>query len=227
MADVLENQTPFDPLHEPAQSRIKIFDRADGGKEFILPALRNFREKISFSIAWLILMACLVEAAFINARIVGGLPALIRFFVINHTWFIMGIVGLIQLLLTIACLDMWLRSSRIIATAGELQVVTHWLFFKRTTVISTSKIIEIKANNTASVGADLYYDIVVLTVGEKKSWLAAHFPARRKPGSSFTENDLKVFNTGGKRITAATGIKGRPEAGWLVKELNQALGRAV
>jgi hypothetical protein len=219
----------FDPLQETAQSLIKILDRADGGKEFILPALRNFRAKIFFSIAWLMLTAGFVELVFLNAGIVNDLldkmPAPVRFVVINHTWFYLGIYGLIEFFMTIICLNMWLRSSRIIATTGELRVVTHWLVFKRAAVIPASRIIEIRADNTSSVGADLYYDIVVLTMGEKKSWLATHFPASCKEGSSFTENDLKAFNTGGNRIHAATEIKGQPEANWLVAEMNRALGR--
>jgi len=42
----------FEPLREAALQRIQVIDRPDGGKEFILPALRNFREKIAFTNIW-------------------------------------------------------------------------------------------------------------------------------------------------------------------------------
>lgn len=215
---------PFDPLRATAAARIKIFDRPDGGREFVLPALRNFREKMGMSVFWLIMASCLVGTGFISHRVAEEFPAIVRFFIINHTWFLMLFFGAIVLLLTIACIDAWLRSSRIIATNRELQVVTRWLFFKRSVAIPTSKIIEIKSANTTTIGTTRYYDIVVLAIGERKSWLAAHFPAKRKEGSSFTENDLKVFNTGGKKFAAATGIEGEPEAEWLLAQLRAALG---
>jgi hypothetical protein len=216
-------QSSFDPLREAAHSRIKIVERVDGGKEFILPALRNFQEKFSFSIIWLVFAACFVGLLLVNVRFVNELPALLRFLVANHAYFFLGILGLIELVLTIACLDMWLRSSRVIALPGELRVTTHWLLFKRTVSISAANIIEIRADNNASVGTDLYFDIVVLAVGNKKGWLATYFPARKKPNSSFSENDLKVFNSGGKKIAVATGIIGQSEADWMIGQLRSAL----
>ena len=211
----------FDPMREAAQMRIRVIDRTDGGKEFILPALRNFRVKIAFSILRLFFLPGFVLLAFLNVRVVDELPGLLRFIVANHTYFFMGILGLIQLLLTYVCLDLWLRSSRVIAVPGELRVVTHWLLFRRTVAVAADKILEITARNTTSVNEDLYYDIVVATVGSKKGWLATYFPATRKAGGAFTENDLKAFNSGGRRIYAATGILGQAEADWMVSEIRK------
>jgi hypothetical protein len=63
----------------------------------------------------------------------------------------------------------------------------------------------------------------VLATGEKKSWLAKH----SAPASWSTENDVKVFNTGGKSITVATDIKGESEAQWLLAQLRAALHVSV
>jgi len=217
---------PFDPLRETAQARIKILEHAGGGKEFILPALRNFQEKISFSIIWLVMAGLIVAFGFMSSQFTDW-PALIRFFVIDHLYDVLGILGVIQLLLTFACLDMWLRSSRIVAMPGELRVVTHWLFLKKSQIVSVPDIIEARLENNASDGGTLYFDIVVLTAGEKPGWLAKNFPMRTKPGSSFNENAAKSFNSGGKRIVAATNIKGKDEAEWLLAQLRAALGVSV
>jgi hypothetical protein len=70
----------------------------------------------------------------------------------------------------------------------------------------------------------MYYEILVLTTGEKRSRLAFLYPAKPQAGGSFTENDFKVVNTGGRRIHAATDIKGRPGADWLLREMTNAIG---
>jgi len=224
-SDPAKTPDTFDPLREAAQQRIQVIDRPDGSKEFVLPALRNFRQKIGFTIAWVILLAVFLEVALINARVLNELPGFIRFIVANHTYFFLGILGLIELLLTYACFGMWFRSSRIIAVPGELRVVTHWLIFKRSVTVPVDKIIEIRLENTSSEGENLYYEILVLTRGDKRSRLAFLYPAKAKAGTPFTENDLKVVNTGGRRIHAATDIKGKPEASWLLQEINRALER--
>ena len=219
---------PFDPVRETARARIKILNRADGGTEFILPALRNFQEKISFSFIWLVMAGCIVAIGFVIAKLqLYEWPAGVRFFLVNHVYYVMGFLGLIQLLLTCACLDMWLRSSRVILTPEEMRVVTRWLFLKRTRIVPVSNILETRLENNASDGGILYFDIVVLTAGEKPGWLAKNFPMRPNLGSSYSENDVKSFNSGGKRIVAATNIEGKPEAEWLLSQLRAALGVRV
>jgi len=156
--------------------------------------------------------------------VLNELPGLVRFIIANHTYFFLGILGLIELLLTYACFGMWFRSSRIIAVPGELRVVTHWLLFKRSVTVPVDKIIEVRAENTSSVGTDLYYEILVLTMGEKRSRLAFLYPAKARAGTPFTEKDLKVVNTGGRRIHAATDIKSQPEADWLLHEMTRIIG---
>jgi hypothetical protein len=133
---------PRDPLREAAALRIKIRDLPDGGKEFILPALRNLRVKLTASFFWLVMTAGLVFGWSVFTDVVGIFPTWIRWLLIDHGLFALGFVGLIVLLLSYVCLDMWLRSSRIVAKAGELQVVTHWLVFKRAINIPASKILK-------------------------------------------------------------------------------------
>lgn len=217
---------PFDPLREAAAGGIGVVDRADGGKEFVLPATRNFSEKRSFLVGWVFMTVFLAVFAFFSTSVFNSLPlpAVVQFFLLNHLFYFLGILTLIELALTLAVADMWLRSSRIIALPGQLQTVTHWLFFKRAATIPTDRIIEIKIAGNTSVGDTTYYDIIVLTLGSKPGWIAKNFPVQGKADCSFTERDAKSFNSGGKRLSVATGIKGKAEADWFADELCLALG---
>jgi hypothetical protein len=218
---------PLDPLREAAHLRIKVLDLPGGGKEFILPALRNLRMKLTFLVLWAVFAASLPFAIFVLENVASGLPSWIRWVVVDHGLFALLPLVLIVLVLTLACLDRWLRSSRVIATPGELQVVTHWLLVKRTNRIPASKIIETKIENTTTAGETRYYSLIVLALGDKPGWIARNFPMRPKPGSGSAENNARVFNSGGKRISAATGIEGEAEAQWLLGQLREALGIKV
>jgi hypothetical protein len=169
--------------------------------------------------------AMLAGFAFVNAQFVNQfpMPGIIRFIVINHTYYILGFLGLFDLVLTLVCADIWLRSSRIIVTPGRLRAVTHWLFFKRSVEIAAANIIEIRVFAATTINETIYYDIVVLSVGEKPGWVAKNFPAQKGPDSSFTDNDLKSFNSGGKKVAVATGIKDKTEADWLASELQRVM----
>jgi hypothetical protein len=223
-----DNQSPV-ARREVTQSRIEIFDLAGGGKEFVSPAMRNFREKMPFTIMLLVFAAVFAGFIFFVMDFVGGLPfAWARFIAVNFLFSFFAILGLLVLLLGIVCSDLWLRSSRVIAVTGELRVVTRWLFFRQTNVIPVSKIIETKAANNTTVNDTYYYDIMVLTEGNGQNWWAALFYPDGKPkmpGNSFTANDLKVLNSGGKKIRAITNIIGQTEADSILREMNQALGR--
>lgn len=223
--DVSKPADPFDPVRETAAARIEIKERADGGKEFILPATRNFSEKCSFTVGLLFITGFLALFAFFFTSIVREFPpGVIQFFFLNHVLYALGFLALIELLMILAVADMWLRSSRIIAIPGQLQSVTHWLFFKRAATVSSDRILEIKVEQKSSAGVDVYYAVVVLTLGSKPGWIAKNFPMRGEPNDSFTERDIKSFNSGGKRLSVATDIKGKAEADWLADELCLALG---
>jgi hypothetical protein len=214
----------FDPVREAGYAGIRILDRPDSGREFILPATRNLAEKLPFTLLWLIMTAVVGFACFfVSAANEFPAPTVIRIFILNHVYYVFGILGLIDLVLTIACVDMWLRSSRVIATAGQLQTVTRWLFFKRAATVSASSILEIRVDPATTINTTVYYDILVLTVGTQPGWIAKNFPARLRSGSSFNENDLKAFNSGGRKLRVATGIEGEAEANWFAAELRRLL----
>ena len=59
---------PFDPLREAAQLRIKVLDLPGGRKEFILPALRNLRMKLTFLVLWVEFAASFGFGVFVSGR---------------------------------------------------------------------------------------------------------------------------------------------------------------
>ncbi len=208
-------------------SRIKMFDRADGGKEFVAPALRNFQEKKGFAIILLILLAAFAIFVFVAGSFISGLPfAWARFLAVNFFSYFFVILALPLALVGFLCLDMWLRSTRVIAVPGELRIVTHWLFVRRTNSIPISKIIDITADNNTTADGVCYYDITVLARRDGKNWLAAiflMFQQAAKPESPPSENELRVIND--QKIRAITNINGESDARMILQEINQALGR--
>jgi len=209
------------------QSRIKIIDRADGGKEFVAPATRNFQEKKGLVVLLLIFAAGFVIFVSVAGNFISDLPfAWARFLAVNAFFYFFIVLTLPLALVGFLCVDMWLRSTRVIAVPGELRVVTHWLFVRRTNVIPVSKIIEMTADNNTTADGICYYDITVLAKRDGKNWLAVIlyiFQWPDKPDRPLSENELKLIN--GRKIRAITDINGESDAKLILQQINQALGR--
>ena len=209
------------------QSRIKVIDRADGSKEFVAPAMRNFQEKKGFAIVLLILVVAFAIFVSVAGSFMSGLPfAWARFLAANFFFSFFVILTAPLALVGFLCVDMWLRSTRVIAVSGELRIVTHWLFIRRTTVVPVSKIIDITADNNTTADGICYYDITVLARRDGKNWLAAILFILQqpdKPERALSENELKLINN--KKIRAITDINGESDAKWVLQEINEALGR--
>jgi len=204
----------------PHGSQFKTVEHADGVREFILPALRNFQEKISFSIVLLLIGGFFAVIEYALSRF-NDLPMWLRFFTID--WIrgsLWAVLVPVQLILIYAVLNMWLRSSRIFVRPNEMRVVTHWLFLKRTRSVPLAKMIGIRLENNASDGGILYYDVVAIVSPEDNIWFRILEFAR---GLGLFKN----ARTDEERILAATNIKGKEEAERLLREINKTLGRAT
>lgn len=209
------------------QSRIKIIDRADGGKEFVAPATRNFQEKKGFIVVLLILAAGFAIFVSVAGSFISGLPfAWARFLAVNFFFSFFVVLTLPLALVGFLCVDMWLRSTRVVAIPGELRIVTHWLFIRRTIVLPVSKIIEMTADNNTTADGICYYDITVLTKRDRKNWLAVIlciFQQPDKPDRPLSVNELKLIND--RKIRVITDINGESDAKLILQQINQALGR--
>jgi hypothetical protein len=209
------------------QSRIKIINRADGGKEFVAPATRNFQEKKGITVVLLILAVGFAIFVFVTGSFIRDLPfAWARFLAANFFFYFFAILTLMLALFGFICVDMWLRSTRVVAIPGELRIVTHWLFIRRTIVLPVSKIIEMTADNNTTADGICYYDITVLTKRDRKNWLAVIlciFQQPDKPDRPLSENELKLIND--RKIRAITDINGESNAKLILQQINQALDR--
>ena len=209
------------------QSRIKIIDRADGGKEFVAPATRNFQEKKGITVVLLIVAIGFAIFVTVAGSFIRDLPfAWARFLAANFFFYFFAILTLMLALFGFICVDMWLRSTRVVAIPGELRIVTHWLFIRRTNVIPVSKIIEMTADNNTTADGICYYDITVLAKRDGKNWLAVIlyiFQWPDKPDRPLSENELKLIN--GRKIRAITDINRESDAKLILQQINQALGR--
>ena len=229
-------------------SRIKISDLANGGKEFVAPAMRNFKEKKDFTILLLFAAVALGTVIFVIGKFLSifigvftgillpsawahSLASWARFLAVNFFFSPIALIALILVLLGIVCVDIWLRSTKVIAVPGELRIVTHWLFVRKTNVIPASKILEITATNNTTADGVYYYDIVVSATNVGKNRLVKLFGAflqAQNPNNSISEEKMKeidFINSGGKKIHAITNIIGQTEADAILQEINNALGR--
>ena len=222
----MSDQTPIAHC-KVTQSRIKIIDRADGGKEFVAPATRNFQEKKGITVVLLIVAIGFAIFVTVAGSFIRDLPfAWARFLAANFLFPFFAVLTLVLALVGFLCVDMWLRSTRVVAIPGELRIVTHWLFIRRTNVIPVSKIIEMTADNNTTADGICYYDITVLAKRDGKNWLAVIlyiFQWPDKPDRPLSENELKLIN--GRKIRAITDINRESDAKLILQQINQALGR--
>jgi hypothetical protein len=210
----------FDPQSEAENESIQIADRAGGGKEFILPAARNFKEKAATTFILASFAGIFVFMFFFARSFMAALPwTWVRLLAVNIFFYPLVIPGLVAALFVIVCADTWLRSTRVVAVSGELQVLTRWLFVRRAEIIPADKIIRTRAANNASVNDTQYFDIEVVTTGEKPSRFYYFFP----PTKVQDEIELQRIRTGGKNFRAMTNIVGQDEAEWILSQLRGAL----
>jgi hypothetical protein len=213
-----------DLQHALARARIQITNLPGGGKEFLLPATRNFGEKIITTILLAVFAAIFAGLIFFARDFTGALPwAWARFLVVNILFYPVAVMGLISAVFVIVCGDTWLRSSRVIASGGELRVETRWLFVRRMEVIPAAKIIRTRAANNTTTNETKYYDIEVVSTGERPGWFFKLFP----PTNVKDEIEAQRIRTGGKKFAAMTSVQGEAEAEWILAQLRAALNLTV
>jgi hypothetical protein len=223
----MADDQPPTTRREVMQSGIKFFDLAGGGKEFVAPAMRNFQEKKGFLIILLILMVAFAIFVSVVGSFMTGLPfAWARFLAANFFFSFFVVLALPLALVAFVSVDMWLRSTRVIAVPGELRIVTHWLFIRSANVIPVSKIIGISADNNTTADGVCYYDITVVTRRDGKNWLTMILFIFQQPDKldrQLSEDEIKLLNS--KKIRAITDIDGESDAKWILQEINKTLGR--
>jgi hypothetical protein len=219
----MQPQTTSDGLKtfdESGPGRILIVERIDGGRDFTLPAARNFKGIMFATFMLAVFAFAFVFLLQFAGEFMSRLPwPWARFIAANIFLYPIVITGVITALVIYICGDAWLRASRVIATANELRIETRWWFVKRLTIIPVEKIIRTRTANNTTINDTHYYDIEMVSTGEKPSLFFKLFP----PTNIKDEVEAQRIRTGGKSIRILTNIQGQPAAEKVLSQLREAL----
>ncbi len=198
-------QMSAEEIRRDENSRICVTDGPDG-REFYFPAARNPGAALTLTIAFLVF---------------GGFAVAAR--LLFHSLFFEIVCGLVTLLLFFGCLNLWFKSSRIKVNSSGLTSVNRWLLFTRTRRFDAGEIEDFGLKIGMTSGNQAYYTLKLIPRGSAESF------AKRKARYQQTGErpPLKFGITDPSGVTLAGGIASKPEADWLVREMNHALGRRL
>jgi hypothetical protein len=194
-------------LRRDENSKIKITD-GSSGREFYFPAARNLGTAFFTTLFMLVFNGAAV------------------FMYRAHAPMLFPIVfGLIGVLLILGTFNLWFKSSRITINSTNVQWTKRWLVFSRTRDFSAGDCARFATKTGMQSGSTIFTDIKLVRVGAD-----AEFTEKMKKfegGQAVNQLVAERFRqaTGPSGVTVANSIASAAEAEWLVKEMNQALGR--
>jgi hypothetical protein len=173
----LAYQAPPEPYQLPADSRIQVHEAAQGGKEFIFPALLN--PGVACIVA--LILAIFSTATWFMAT-TGKAPILFPI-----------VFGFADLVIFLILINLLFKSSRITADASGLTVTTRWLLIRSSKNLSAADVASITTKIGMTSGENVYYDIHIIaragrditaasSIKDKKEadWLAAEMKSLLK-----------------------------------------------
>jgi len=153
-------QMTLDEVRRQIHSQIRT-SHLPTGAEFIFPAARNRGFAAGATIV------CLIWT---------GIVALL---VWNHAPPILPLIfGVIDLVMLAFSLDLWLRRSHVFIAAGEIEVETAWLAFKKAESLPISDAANFAAEVGATVGHSVYYDLLLRARDGREITLAKNLAYR-------------------------------------------------
>jgi hypothetical protein len=135
------------------------------------------------------------------------------------------VFGLIGGLLILGTFNLWFKSSRITINSTNVQWTKRWLIFRRTRDFSAGDCARFATKTGMQSGSTIFTDIKLVRVGadaefaEKMKKFEGGQPVNQLVAERFRQA------AGPSGVTVANSIASAAEAEWLVKEMNQALGR--
>jgi hypothetical protein len=145
--------------------------------------------------------------------------------IVKHAPILFPIVfGLFELFLLWGWCNVWFKSGRVTVNSTEVTLQNRWLIFGRTRQFAAGDVarFEIKIGGTS--GSMTYHDIKLVAGTNDQDSLASRKQQFQQTGQP-AQLTFKVSNPSG--VTVAGYIASRPEAEWLVREMNRALGREM
>jgi len=202
-------QMPVEELRRDENSKIKMTD-GSSGREFYFPAARNLGTAFFTTLFMLVFNGAAV------------------FMYRAHAPMLFPIVfGLVGVLLILGTFNLWFKSNRITINSTNVQWTKRWLVFSRTRDFSAGDYARFATKTGMQSGSTVFTDIKLVRVGAD-----AEFAEKmkkfddRQPGNQLVADRFRQA-AGPSGVTVANSIASAAEAEWLVKEMNQALGRSA
>jgi len=197
-------QESVEEIRRDENSRITVTDGPDG-REFYFPAARNLGS------ALMITLVCAVWNGFLWLMIVKHAPILFPI-----------VFGLFDLFILWGCLNAWLKSSRVTVGRDGVTAVNRWLLFSRTRRFAAADIAEIITQPGMQSGSKVYWAIKLVTRATADRFAADRADYQQTVQVPSLKMQIREVSRG---TALATDIASKPEADWLVREMNKTLGR--
>ncbi len=151
------------PMERNALPGITVRPAASGGTEFIFAAARNKSVAFFLTLFTAIWTAAIILGMRFKAPIIFPI-----------------VFGLIDIFLLFCLMGVWTSSSRVIADAGGLRVMSRWGFVPSRRFIPVADLQSIGPKLGMSSGNTTYYDLVAFTKGGKKVKLASGIKGKKE-----------------------------------------------
>jgi hypothetical protein len=197
-------QESIEEVRREEGSKIQVTD-GPAGREFYFPAARNLGAAVFVTAIFI------VWSGFLWLMIVKKAPLLFPI-----------VFGLFDVLLFFGVVMAWFKSSRVTVGSDGVTAVNRWLLFGRTRRFAAGDIAEIITQPGMQSGSQIYWAIKLVTRAAADSFAAD----KAKFQQTGQMPSLKLQIGEARRGTAlASDVASKPEADWLAREMNKALGR--
>lgn len=196
-------QMSAEEIRRDEHSKIRVSD-GPAGREFYFPAARNL------GTAFMLTLFLVIWSGF--------LWMMIRF----HAPILFPIVfGLFEVLIFWGCLQTWFKSSRVTVNSSGVTLQNRWLFFTRIRRFDSGEIVRFDTKVGMTSGTKAFHDLKLVTRASEDNFAARK--ARYQQTGERPPLKFEVKDPAG--VTLAGGLASKPEADWLVKAMNESLGR--
>jgi hypothetical protein len=200
-------QMPVEELRRDEHSKIQVTD-GPSGREFYFPAARNLGTAFFTTLFMLVFNGAAVFMYRAHAPIMFPI-----------------VFGLVGVLLILGTFNLWFKSSRVTINPTRVIAVNRRLVFSRTRQFDAGDIARFATKTGMQSGSTIFTDIKLVRVGADSEF--AEKMKKSEGGQPVNQLVAERFRqaAGPSGVTVANSIANAAEASWLVKEMNQALGR--
>ena len=198
-------QMSVDEIRRDEHSKIQV-NQVPGGREFYFPAARNVGAAIGLSCFFLVWTGIIFF--FFRGNFRDDLIMVAAFSIADGFIFLW-------------CLNLWVKSVRVIIGSDGVTATNRWLIFSRTRRFAADEIQRFDVRPGMTSGSKTYHNLKLIRQAGvvDHAALKARYEADGKPPPP---SGFDPYGT-----TIAFGIASKPEADWLVHEMTRALGRKI